>query len=160
MQSTIIIINALAFLSLVIAFITDGARARQALRIAGRSFLRILPSVLMIVVLVGLVMGILTPDKLGQWLGDKSGVAGVLLTGLVGAVLHIPSIVAFPLAGSLLRSGASVTIIATFVATLTMIGVVTFPLEAKELGKRFALLRNGLSFLAALLVGWIMGVIL
>lgn len=160
MQSTIIIINALALLSLIIAFITDRAQARQALRIAGRSFLRILPSVLMIVVLVGVVMGILTPEKLGQWLGDKSGVAGVLLTGVVGAVLHIPSIVAFPLAGSLLRSGASVTIIATFVATLTMIGMVTLPLEIKELGKRFALVRNGLSFLAALLVGWFMGIIL
>lgn len=160
MQSTVIIINALALLLLVAAFIKDGTRARQALRIAGRSFLHILPSILMIVVLVGLIMGIITPEKLGQWLGGKSGVPGVLLTGVVGAVLHIPSLVAFPLAGSLLRAGTSVTIIATFVATLTMIGVVTFPLEAKELGRRFALLRNGLSFLTALLVGWLMGVIL
>ncbi|MDW7682277.1 MAG: permease [bacterium] len=160
MQSTIIIINTLALLLLGAAFIKDSARACQALRIALRSFLRILPSVLMIVVLVGLVMGIITPEKLAQWLGGKSGAPGVLLTGVVGAILHIPSIVAFPLAGSLLRSGASVTIIATFVATLTMIGVVTFPLEAKELGRRFALLRNGLSFLAALIIGWLMGAIL
>ncbi len=160
MQSATIIINALALLFLIIAFIKDGARSRQALRMAARSFLRILPSVLIIVVLVGLVVGIITPEKLAQWLGDKSGVPGMLLTGVVGAVLHIPSIVAFPLAGSLLRSGASVTIIATFVATLTMIGFVTLPLEIKELGKRFALMRNGLSFLAALIIGWLMGVVL
>lgn len=160
MSSTTIIINVLALIMLIIAFIKDRSRAWKALRMAGRSFLRILPTILTVVVLMGLIVGLITPDKLAQWLGGKSGVTGVLLTGMAGAVLHIPSLIAFPMAGSLLRSGASVTIIATFVATLTMIGVVTFPLEVKELSKRFALLRNGISFIFALALGVLMGVIL
>jgi hypothetical protein len=41
-----------------------------------------------------------------------------------------------------------------------MIGVVTLPLEIKELGRRFALLRNGLGVLAALVIALLMGVIL
>jgi len=37
---------------------------------------------------------------------------------------------------------------------------VTAPLEIKALGKKFTLLRNGLSLLAALLIALTMGVIL
>jgi len=41
-----------------------------------------------------------------------------------------------------------------------MIGVVTLPLEIKELGKRIALLRNGISFIVAIIIALIMGAIL
>ncbi|MCF7929461.1 MAG: hypothetical protein K9L68_11885 [Spirochaetales bacterium] len=39
-------------------------------------------------------------------------------------------------------------IIAAFITSLTIIGVVTLPLEIKELDGRFAALRNGTSFVA------------
>ena len=83
-----------------------------------------------------------------------------IVAGFLGAIMHIPSIISFPLAASLIRSGASVTVIATFITTLTMIGTVTFPLEIKELGKEMAALRNGISFIIAIIIGIIIGVIL
>jgi len=41
-----------------------------------------------------------------------------------------------------------------------MIGVVTLPLEIKELGGRFAALRNGTSFAAALAISLLMGLVI
>jgi len=41
-----------------------------------------------------------------------------------------------------------------------MIGIVTLPLEIKELGRKMALLRNGISFIVAIIIGIIMGIIL
>jgi len=41
-----------------------------------------------------------------------------------------------------------------------MIGIVTLPLEIKELGKKVALLRNGISFVFAIIIALIMGSIL
>jgi uncharacterized membrane protein YraQ (UPF0718 family) len=41
-----------------------------------------------------------------------------------------------------------------------MIGMITLPLEIKVLGKKMALLRNGFSFIAALLIAFIMGMLL
>ena len=41
-----------------------------------------------------------------------------------------------------------------------MIGTITLPLEIKELGKKVALLRNGISFIIAIVIALIMGVIL
>lgn len=72
----------------------------------------------------------------------------------------IPSLIAFPLAGSLLRSGATVMTASAFITTLVMVGMVTAPMEAKTLGLRFTLLRNGFGFLAALMIAVIMGVVL
>ena len=56
--------------------------------------------------------------------------------------------------------GAGVTAMAAFITTLTMIGFVFLPLEIKELGRKFALLRNGLSFIVALIIALLMGLIL
>lgn len=159
-SKTTILINIFTLGCLIISWFTGREKTRQAFVMAWRSFLKMLPSILMVVVLIGLILGLATPDRLSAWLNARSGWTGLLATGLIGAVLHIPAIIAFPLSGTLLKAGAAVGIIATFITTLTMIGVVTLPLEMKELGRRFALWRNGLSFIAALVIGYLMGIIL
>lgn len=124
------------------------------------SFLRPLPTVLTIIVLIGLLLGFVPPDTLQKFVGEQSGIIGILLTAGVGSVLHIPAILAFPLAASFLEVGASVMIVAVFITALTMVGVITLPMEIRELGWEFALLRNGAALLGALIVALLMGVIL
>jgi len=72
----------------------------------------------------------------------------------------IPAFVAFPLVGSFVDVGASIIPAVAFLTTLTMVGIVTFPLEKKEFGFKFSLVRNILSFISALLIAAVMGVIL
>lgn len=160
MNATVLLVNGLAALGLLVALYRDRNRGVNAVRRGLFAFVRILPTVLTIVVVIGLLLGFVPPETIQQFVGERSGPVGVLLTAGVGAVLHIPSIVAFPLAASFLELGASVTVTAVFITTLTMIGVVTLPLEVRELGWRFALLRNGASFVGALLVAVLMGAIL
>lgn len=160
MSATVWIINSFALVGLLIALYADWDRGVRSLKRGLFSFIRILPTVLTIVVIIGLLLGFIPPETIRQFLGDQSGIAGLFLTGGIGSVLHIPAIVAFPLAASFRDIGASISIVAVFVTTLTMIGVVTLPLEVRELGWRFAALRNGLSFVGALLIAVVMGVIL
>ena len=72
----------------------------------------------------------------------------------------VPSLIAFPLAGSLVDAGASYTPIAAFITTLTMVGFVSLPLELKEMGPRLTLQRNLLALISALLIALTMGAIL
>lgn len=160
MSSTAIVINVLAGGCLVFALSKDRAKTKQSLKIAARSFFRILPTVLIIIMLIGLLLTFVPPSEISRFVGEQSGFAGVLLVGLLGAVLHIPALLSFPLAASILKSGASVAATAAFITTLTMIGTVTLPLEIRELGKKMALLRNGLSFVIAIAIALIIGVIL
>jgi uncharacterized membrane protein YraQ (UPF0718 family) len=157
---TAIIINALALALLVFAFIKDRKKAMQSLIAALKAGFKILPMVLIIVALVGLLLGFVPPESISAFIGEQSGFGGVMITALLGAVLHIPALISFPLAGSLLQAGASIAAIAAFITTLTMIGTITLPLEINILGKKMALLRNGLSFIIAVAIALIMGVIL
>lgn len=159
-MNTAIIINIFALGCLLVSFFKDKEKTKQSLKVAFKTFLRILPVVFVIVIIIGLLLGFVPQSEITGIIGDQAGFGGVLVASLLGAVLYIPSLVSFPLAASLLESGASITAVAGFITTLTMIGVVTLPLEIKLLGKKFALLRNGISFIIAIIIALIMGVIL
>ncbi|MFP3898968.1 MAG: permease [Dehalococcoidia bacterium] len=160
MSTTAVIINLLALGCLVFALIKDRGKARQSVQVALKSFFRILPTVLLIIVIIGLLMAFLPPDQISRFVGEQAGFGGILTIAALGAVLHIPALVSYPLAASLLQSGASIAAVAAFITTLTMIGMVTLPLEIKELGKKMALLRNGLSFIIAIAIALMMGMVL
>jgi len=160
MSVTAIIINVLALGCLVFALVRDRGKTKQSIGVAIKSFVRILPTVFIIIVIIGLLMAFVPPDQISRFIGEQAGFGGLLAIAALGAVLHIPALISFPLAASLLQSGAAVASVAAFITTLTMIGVVTLPLEIKELGKKFAFLRNGLSFIIAIIIALIMGVIL
>lgn len=159
-MTTIIIIYGMLAVALGLSFWKSKEKTMQAFRIAGKSLFKMAPSLLTILGIVGLILGILTPEIISQLLGAEAGLIGTATAAVLGAIILIPSLVAFPLAGSLLRSGATVMTISAFITTLVMVGIVTAPMEIKALGKKFTLLRNGLGFLAALLIAGIMGVIL
>lgn len=151
----VVIFGALAVLT-----VRDGGKARQAVRVASKSFLGILPSMLAIVGLIGLLLGLVPPELISRYLGQSAGWSATVAAALIGAVMYIPSLVAFPLAASLLRVGASVATIAAFITSLVMVGTVTLPLEIRHLGKRIALSRNLLSLLFAFLIAVVMGAVL
>jgi len=154
---TVVIVNSFAFLCLIFALLKDSKRTREALAVALRSFLRILPAIFTIVIFIGLLMGFVPRETISQVVGKEAGLMGMPIVASLGAVLHIPSLISFPLAASLLERGASVTSVAVFVTTLTMIGMVTLPLEMKELGRKAAsLLRKGarISAIIAFLSAW------
>jgi len=160
MDLTTLFINIFALSCLFISYIKDKQKTTQAVRIAVKTFIKILPTILLIVVLVGLLLGFVPNSIISKYMGSHSGIVGIVGSAVLGAILYIPSIVAFPLAASFIEAGASITAVAIFITTLTMIGFVTLPLEIKELGKKIALLRNAISILLAILIGVLMGAIL
>jgi uncharacterized membrane protein YraQ (UPF0718 family) len=160
MSATAVLINLLAVSALGTAFVRDRKKARAALMMAWKMFISLLPMLMVIIILIALLFAFIPRERLESFLGEQSGFLGIAAAAAAGAVLHIPALLAFPLAASLLEKGASIAVIAAFVTTLTMIGFVTLPLEIESLGRKFALLRNGLSFAAALGISFVMGFLL
>jgi uncharacterized membrane protein YraQ (UPF0718 family) len=159
-MATIITIYCLLGVALVASLIMSKGKTKKAFKIAGKALLKTAPSLLTMLGIIGLTLGILTPETISRLVGAEAGFTATILAAVIGAITLIPSLVAFPLAGSILRSGATIMTISAFVTTLVMVGVVTAPMEIKALGKKFTLLRNGLGFVAALVIAGIMGVLL
>jgi len=160
MDLTTIVILILTGVSLFISVIKDRKKTVAALRIAYKGFIRLLPSILAIILVVGLIIGFVPAKWIARTIGRNSGALGVAIASLLGAVLFIPVIIAFPLAKSILDMGAGIMATAAFITTLTMVGFVFLPIEIKTLGKKFAVARNALSFIAAVVIAVVIGLII
>lgn len=146
-----------AILWLILSFFKDRTKTVTALTKAWKSFENILPSVLTVLILIGFVLTLLDAENISKLLGSESGILGLCIAAAIGSVTLIPGFVAFPLATSLVSAGAGYAQIAIFISTLMMIGVATFPLEAKYFGKPTALKRNILSLLVAIITSLLIG---
>jgi uncharacterized membrane protein YraQ (UPF0718 family) len=159
-MTTTIVIYALLAICLAVSLWKSRQKTKQAFIVAGKALWKMAPGLLAIVGVVGLIIGVLPPETIARIVGEEAGLMASIMAAILGAITLIPALISFPLAASLLRSGATVTTIAAFITTLVMVGFITAPMEIKALGKKFTLLRNGLSFTAALIIAALMGVIL
>lgn len=119
-----------------------------------------LGQIVAIIFLIGLVLTIIPPDTIKTVMGSSNTFLSTIIGAIAGSITLIPAFVAFPLVGSLVDAGASIVPAVAFLTTLTMVGVVTFPLEKREFGTKFALTRNLMSFGFAIIIALVMGVIL
>lgn len=148
----------IAATALTMSFMKDKKNTKIALKKAWKSFENILPQFLSILILIGIVLAIMTPEQISHIIGKESGWIGVILASIIGAITLVPGFIAFPLAAALLKSGAGYMQIAAFISTLMMVGIVTIPLEMKFFGKKAALIRNTEAFIFSLIVAFVMGV--
>jgi len=149
-----------AALSIILSFIADKQKTLEGIKRGLKMFLNLLPALLTVLTLVSIFL-YLVPDKtIIKLLGAKSGIVGVAIAAAVGSIALIPGFIAFPLAKILLAKGVSYTVVAVFITTLIMVGVLTLPVEFKYFGKKAAIMRNVLSFFGAIIVGLLIGLFL
>lgn len=150
----------LAAAGLIASLIKSREKTKAVLKKAWKSFENILPQFLSVILIIGVMLAVLTPEQISVFIGSESGWRGVIAAAFIGAVTLIPGFVAFPLAAALLRSGAGYMQIAAFVSTLMMVGIITLPVEISYFGKKTAVLRNALAFVFSLAVAAVMGAVL
>jgi uncharacterized membrane protein YraQ (UPF0718 family) len=124
-----------------------------------KMFVGILPSFITVLILVSLLLAWLPQDMITHWLGKSSGLWAYPIAAIAGSIFLIPAFIAYPLGGLLIRIGVSYSVIAIFITTLMMVGIITLPLEAKYFGWKVAVTRNVFSFIAAIIIGLAIGVI-
>lgn len=141
-----------AVLALIWSYTTDRQQTLKALQSARRMFAATATEIIGILALIGLLLAWMPPQTIQNLLGSSNLLKTGLLGAAIGSVTILPAFVAFPLSASLLTGGANLMAVASFLTTLTMVGVATLPIEKRYFGWRFAVTRNLLSFGGALLV--------
>jgi len=147
----------IAGICLLTSYFTDKKKTKLALKKAWKSFENILPQFIGVIFIVGIVLSVFNADTISNIIGKNSGLIGMALSSIIGAITLIPGFVAFPMAALLLNSGAGYMQIAVFVSTLMMVGIVTMPVEIKCFGKKVTFLRNLIAFLFSFFVAYIIG---
>jgi uncharacterized membrane protein YraQ (UPF0718 family) len=158
---TTVILYGGALLLLLLSYMKNKDKTYAALKKSWKAFENVMPQFLGIIFVVGIMLAVLKPEVISKVIGTNSGIPGVVAAGIVGSVTMMPTFVAFPTADMLLKSGAGYAQVGALVSTLTMVGVITFGMEAQYIGRKAALLRNLLafffSFIAAFIIGRVVG---
>jgi uncharacterized membrane protein YraQ (UPF0718 family) len=152
------IIIAVAAVALVVSAFTDRKRTGNALTIAGRRLLSLLPSFFAMLAVVSIVLTVIREGTIARTLGGGGNLfVASLVAAAFGSVTLMPGFIAFPLAGILLEKGVALMVLAAFTTTLMMVGVVTYPIEKRYFGPRVTIVRNLLSLLTACVVALAIG---
>lgn len=144
----------------IASLIKDKKKTVDAVKMSSGMMKHLVGQILAVLFLIGLILTFIPPEAIKQYAGESNSIFTTVAFAIVGCITLIPAFVAFPLAGSLVDAGASIVPVVAFLTTLTMVGIVTFPLEKKEFGTKFTIIRNSLSFVFAIAIALIMGVML
>lgn len=134
--------SAAALFALSIIFQEKGEKAMNISWEFFKEMAFMLPAVL---VLMGL-FGVWVDRRLVvKYLGEGSGMGGLLLSILLGTLPTGPLYIAFPLAGMLLKKGARVANVMIFLSAWACIKLPLELMELRFLGWEFTVLRLGLT---------------
>lgn len=132
-----------------------GLQKSSALLAAGRKTLAMvvgnLPNILAIVFLSGLVLQFLPIARLSQLLGGNA-LADAVVGAVIGSVAIGNPLVSYILAGEFLEQGLGLVAVTALLVSWVTVGSVQLPAEMQTFGPRFALVRNGIAFLCALII--------
>ena len=143
----------------IISFIFDKKRTLKGIKKGIMMFVKILPTLLSVMILVSVVVYFVSDEILIKYLGNEAGLGAYFFAAVVGAVSIIPGFISYPLAGILVKTGVSYSVISVFISTLKMVGILTIPLEAKFFGYKISILRNFMALIGALIVSFLMAII-
>jgi uncharacterized membrane protein YraQ (UPF0718 family) len=157
--------NSLIYISLCliltgISFILNRKKTIAGLKRGWALFRNMLLPLVNILILVSVLIYIVPPEAISRYLGPGSGAGGFAIAAVSGAITIIPPFISYPIAASLIAEGASYAVVATFMTTLMMVGVLTLPIEFRYFDRRVAIMRNALNFLAAIIIGLVVGLVL
>jgi len=143
----------------IVSFVFDKQKTLKGIKKGAMMFLKILPTLISVIILVSVVLYFVSDKVLVEYLGKDAGLGAYISAAIIGSVSIIPGFIAYPLASILLKTGVSFSVLSVFITTLKMVGILTIPIEAKFFGYKIAIIRNTLSFIGAILVGGTMAII-
>lgn len=159
MISNAFIFGILTGVSLILSFILDRDKTILGVKKGRKMFFNILHPFLNILILISIVLFVIPDSLIVHCLGVNSGWYGFGIAAFIGSIILVPGFIAYPLAATLLKQGATYAAVAVFMTTIMTVGIVTLPLEIKYFGKKAALLRNLFNLVAAIVIGIFNGVV-
>ena len=129
--------------------VVDKAILIHALKRSGNQFASMLPIFLGVVLLIGLLNTFVSRNFLAALFSGNPAL-DTLLGALFGSILAGNAINSYIIGGELLEYGVSLFTVTALIITWVTVGLVQLPVEIAALGRRFALLRNGICFILSI----------
>ncbi len=113
----------------------------------------IVPLLIFAFIVAGMIQVLLPPQTLARWVGDESGLRGILFGTLAGGLTPGGPYVSLPVAAGFLKSGAGVGTMVAYLTAWSLLAFGRLPMEVGILGWRFTLVRLACTFFFAPVAG-------
>jgi uncharacterized membrane protein YraQ (UPF0718 family) len=147
MALVVVVLGALCVWKGGVALLGEGLRA------GSRGALQLVPLLAVVFLLAGFAEVLLPRATVAAWLSDAAGVRGLVIAWVAGALTPGGGPVGLPLAAALMRAGAGVGVLVTYVTSMSLLSFVRVPLELGTYGIRLTVLRVVSSVALPLIAG-------
>jgi len=113
----------------------------SGLKYSSELVLRILPLLIFSFVVAGMVQVLIPKEMIAKWIGAESGIRGIFLGTIAGALAPGGPYTNMPIAAALLGAGAGIGTGVAFLTSWSLLALYRIPLEVGLLGWRFAMFR-------------------
>ena len=131
--------------------VTFSEKVMDTVKKSARQIGGAMPVIIGVVLLMGLFQTFVNKGIIASHLSGK-GLWDTLWGAVAGSLFAGNPINSYIIGGELLAQGVSLLAVTAFLVSWVTVGLLQLPAEMDALGRRFALTRNGLSFVASLCV--------
>ncbi|MEE8605538.1 MAG: permease [Candidatus Aminicenantaceae bacterium] len=150
-----IIMAILATVLLAIGYSRGEGQHIQGLNSGLKMIVEIIPLLLFAFIVAGMIQVLLPQELLAKWIGEESGLKGILIGTLAGGVTPGGPYVSLPVVAGLLKAGAGVGTLVAFLTAWSLWAVARLPMEIGILGWKFTFVRLACTFFFPPIAGYI-----
>ena len=154
-----IIMGALAVILFLIGYYKGEGQHIIGMKSALRMTVQILPLLIFAFIVAGMVQVLVPQELLSKLVGAESGMRGILIGTVAGALAPGGPYVSLPVAAGLLQAGAGVGTMVAFLTGWSLWAVSRLPMEVGIMGWKFTLIRIASTFFFPPIAGLIAQVI-
>lgn len=146
------LIAALAILVITLVNREIGMKAIETFSFSLREMILILPPVF---ILLGLLDVWVPKEIMIKYMGEGSGVLGVVISMFIGSATAGPLYGAFPVAAVFMKKGVKLSNVLVFIGAWSTMKIPMFLFELNSLGPKFALTRLAINIPGILIIAYI-----
>jgi len=130
---------------------SNGNAPKQAFFNTTRAFKKSLP-ILMGVLMILALADILIPKHAYRFIFSGNWFFDPLIGAVLGSISGGNPLTSYVIGGELRQEGVSMLAITAFIVSWVTVGIIQLPAEGLMLGKRFAIVRNAVSFCTSIVI--------
>lgn len=150
-----IVMACLAVILLIIGYSRGEGQHITGLKSALNMTIDILPLLIFAFIMAGMIQTLLPQELLSKWIGEESGIRGILIGTIAGGITPGGPYVSLPLAAGFLRAGASLGTMVAFITAWSLWAVARLPMEIGIMGWKFTAVRLACTFFFPPIAGFL-----
>jgi uncharacterized membrane protein YraQ (UPF0718 family) len=153
MLTTTIIMGVIAIILSSIAYQQGGGGHIKGLGIGGKMLINIFPLLIFAFIIAGMSQTLLSTVNIAGWVGEESGLKGIVIGTFAGSIVTGGPFVCLPMALAFSKAGAGIGTVVAFISGWALLSLPRIPMEVGILGWKIAAIRYATTFLFAPVAG-------